>query len=43
MLTTSRFYDVTPVPPMIKIPIQLEHPDDPLPLINRQTRDAIGN
>ncbi len=43
MLTTSRFYDVTPVPPMIKIPIQLEHPDDPLPLVNRQTRDAIGN
>jgi integrase len=42
MLTTSRFYDVTPVPPMIKIPIQLEHPDDPVPLVNRQPRDAVG-
>src|SRR6202158_3171126 len=43
MLTTSRFYDVTPIPPMIKIPIHLEHPDDPIPLVNRQTGDAVGN
>ena len=28
--TTKRFYDNVKVPPMIKIPIQLEHPEDPV-------------
>ena len=28
--TTKRFYDVAPIPPMIKVPIKLEHPEDPL-------------
>jgi integrase len=28
--TTKRFYDNVKVPPMIKIPIRLEHPEDPV-------------
>ncbi|MET0404309.1 MAG: site-specific integrase [Cystobacter sp.] len=28
--TTKRFYDNVKVPPMIKIPIRLEHPEDPM-------------
>lgn len=38
--TTKRFYDNVKVPPMIKIPIKLEHPDDPalLPVRRAQIR-----
>lgn len=30
--TTKRFYENVKVPPMIKIPIKLEHPEDPVVL-----------
>ncbi len=40
--TTSRFYDVAEVKPMIVLPIRLEHPDDPIPLLDRQLRDLGG-
>ncbi|MFL5356109.1 site-specific integrase [Archangium sp.] len=38
--TTKRFYDNVKVPPMIKIPLKLEHPDDPavLPVRRAQIR-----
>ena len=34
--TTKRFYDNVKVPPMIKIPIKLEHPEDAMLLPSRQ-------
>ncbi|HVG57719.1 MAG TPA: site-specific integrase [Hyalangium sp.] len=42
--TTSRFYDVTEVKPMIRLPLRLEHPEDPvpLPLPDRQLRNLGG-
>jgi integrase len=42
--TTSRFYDVTEMKPMIRLPLRLEHPEDPvpLPLPNRQLRNHGG-
>jgi integrase len=40
-MTTSKFYDVTPVPVMIKIPLKLTHPEDPVPLVARDS-SAVG-
>jgi integrase len=42
--TTRKFYDGTQVPPMIKLPMQLFHPDDPakLPTRDRKLQDAVG-
>jgi integrase len=37
--TTSRFYDVTTVKPLIRLPLRLEHPEDPIPLLDRQLRN----
>ncbi len=31
--TTSKFYDGTEVPPMVRIPIKLHHPQDPAPVV----------
>ena len=31
--TTKRFYENVKVPPMIKIPIELKHPEDPVRLL----------
>jgi integrase len=31
--TTKRFYENVKVPPMIKVPIKLEHPDDPADVV----------
>jgi integrase len=30
--TTSRFYDMSEIPPMVVVPLQLHHPDDPVQL-----------
>ncbi|WNG19323.1 site-specific integrase [Cystobacter fuscus] len=38
--TTKRFYDNVKVPPMIKIPINLEHPEDPTDLPVRLAESA---
>ncbi len=37
--TTSRFYDVRTVKPLIRIPLRLHHPEDPASLPDRQIRN----
>lgn len=39
-VTTKKFYEGVKVPPMIQLPIRLEHPEDPIPLLDRQLRDG---
>jgi integrase len=37
--TTARFYDVSTVKPLIRLPLRLEHPEDPIPLFDWQVRN----
>ncbi|WP_246357807.1 tyrosine-type recombinase/integrase [Pyxidicoccus fallax] len=39
-VTTKKFYEGVKVPPMIQLPIRLEHPEDPVLLLDRQLRDG---
>jgi integrase len=41
-VTTKRFYEGVKVPPMIQLPLRLEHPEDPVLLLDRQLRDRSG-
>jgi len=39
-VTTKKFYEGVKVPPMIQLPIRLEHPEEPISLFERQLRDG---